>query len=353
MNSFDSYQLRQISKSPLKENLSLLEPKNIQANSIPNKPSDPRFHSVQQKRNYQKREHEYENSWANMNKRLKVDKPTMGFFARISNDKSNVKPSSNKNSNSNGMLKQNMFKPKKIPSIFEITTKPTDSFKFLIEQENMGAKNSSSLASKSIINVNELLKKLTDHNILPKTAQKNKQAKVEEEKVPDLTSLEPELLKQKYQGAIQSLYSGIQCATCGNRFNQNESSGASSSNRYAKHLDWHFRQNKKEKDEVNKAHSRSWYYNLADWILYEELSQDFKLNEKKSERILHESNISKNKTSNQAIQQQECVASSMFNSSCSICNEPFKTYWNDEEEEWFYKNSTQLNNMAVHIFCIN
>lgn len=94
-------------------------------------------------------------------------------------------------------------------------------------------------------------------------------------KVPDLTSMDAELLKQKYQGAINSLYLGQQCPTCGNRFPPQPSSGSAATvNRYGRHLDWHFRQNKKEKLEANKAHSRAWYYSLGDWMLYEELSDE-------------------------------------------------------------------------------
>jgi len=55
------------------------------------------------------------------------------------------------------------------------------------------------------------------------------------------------------KGAIQSLYSGVQCATCGNRFNQTTENGVASSgvSRYSK-----------------------WYYILMEWIQYEELSED-------------------------------------------------------------------------------
>lgn len=120
------------------------------------------------------------------------------------------------------------------------------------------------------INVSDLLKKLKDHNIinlgqqladnkttdskqiqLPSTltdimsgtkrttsADESKQA----EKIPDLTSFDTNLLKQKYSGAIQSLYSGVQCATCGNRFNQTDTQTVAGGSRYSKHLDWHFRQ---------------------------------------------------------------------------------------------------------------
>lgn len=262
----------------------------------------------------------------------------------------------------------------------------------LMSQEIPNPPGSSAQAAlKPALDVHELLKKLTDHNILPKTAQKNKQAKVEEEKVPDLTSLEPELLKQKYQGAIQSLYSGIQCATCGNRFNQNESSGASSSNRYAKHLDWHFRQNKKEKDEVNKAHSRSWYYNLADWILYEELSEESALSQMESDlgastgqsgsneqkkkgkrdknnllssddeydensddNLLEDSNIvGQSMLSNTFISNgtKTCPATDDIDDSCYICKDPFEIFWFSSKEEWHFKDAIRVENRLYHPIC--
>ena len=105
-------------------------------------------------------------------------------------------------------------------------------------------------------------------NVLQPKQQNQNMETNEIENLPDLTNFDVDALKKTYQGAIQSLYSGHQCATCGNRFNQSDSS------RYRKHLDWHFRQNRKEKDEINKAHSRTWYYILQDWIQYEELSED-------------------------------------------------------------------------------
>jgi hypothetical protein len=168
-------------------------------------------------------------------------------------------------------------------------------------------------------NVHELLSKLIKYNILPTSDSKTQtsttstttnlasvlsnlgssgeEKKTAESKIPDLTSFDSELLKQKYNSAIQSLYTGIQCATCGHRFNQNKSNNQS---RYSKHLDWHFRQNKREKDEINKAHSRSWYYSFSDWILYEEISEDQTLSEHQTKDVL-ETNLDSNvTTSNQS-----------------------------------------------------
>ena len=96
------------------------------------------------------------------------------------------------------------------------------------------------------------------------------------EKIPDLTSLDKNLLKQKYIPAIENLYGGKQCSTCGMRFTNEQL------NKFSNHYDWHFRQNRKQKEEMNKALSRNWFYNVSEWIQYEELSEDYP---KKQEKI--------------------------------------------------------------------
>lgn len=55
------------------------------------------------------------------------------------------------------------------------------------------------------------------------------------------------------EGAINGLYFAfpLQCKNCGLRFLDRE--------RMDKHLDWHFNQNKREKERVKKAASRSWF----------------------------------------------------------------------------------------------
>ena len=64
---------------------------------------------------------------------------------------------------------------------------------------------------------------------------------------------------------VKGLYSGIQCSSCGMRF------APEMATHYSRHLDWHFRQNRKERDSSRKAHSRIWYYDINDWIQFEEI----------------------------------------------------------------------------------
>jgi pre-mRNA cleavage complex 2 protein Pcf11 len=75
----------------------------------------------------------------------------------------------------------------------------------------------------------------------------------------------PESIKMRQQAIIDTLYLGIQCSSCGLRF------PAEQTIKYSQHLDWHFRQNRRERDSKRKAHSRKWYYNRSDWIKYEEI----------------------------------------------------------------------------------
>lgn len=69
----------------------------------------------------------------------------------------------------------------------------------------------------------------------------------------------------KQPAIAAALYSGMQCSSCGARF------APELATRYSHHLDWHFRQNRRERDSARKAHSRPWYYDISDWIQFEEI----------------------------------------------------------------------------------
>lgn len=150
------------------------------------------------------------------------------------------------------------------------------------EEIRMNDKVEQQPAPSGALNVNELFKKLVQANILPSHKKEaidhpstntpkplmDGPPQFPEEQIPDLTSLDVNLLKQKYNQAIQNLYGGTQCATCGMRFTSEQAK------RFSNHYDWHFRQNKREKEEINKAHTRNWYYDVTEWIQYEELSEE-------------------------------------------------------------------------------
>ncbi|XP_069495971.1 pre-mRNA cleavage complex 2 protein Pcf11 [Ambystoma mexicanum] len=221
------------------------------------------------------------------------------------------------------------------------------------------------------LDVNELFSKLLSTGILKtsqtesassqleETAKQPKPEELEEEEdeededdqsedqsIPDLTNFALEDLKQRYDSVINRLYTGIQCYSCGMRFT------AKQTDVYADHLDWHYRQNRTEKDVSRKVTHRRWYYGLTDWIEFEEIAD---LEERAKslffERV-HEEVILKTQ---EAVREKEFqsvpAGRSAVVESCDICQEQFEQYWDEEEEEWHLKNAIRVDEQIYHPSC--
>lgn len=72
-------------------------------------------------------------------------------------------------------------------------------------------------------------------------------------------------------GIAQQLYIGkFQCRLCGLRFT------AKKKHYYTHHLDWHYLENKQEKDlgtaasSLSSQRTRTWYASVQEWTMYEE-----------------------------------------------------------------------------------
>lgn len=103
---------------------------------------------------------------------------------------------------------------------------------------------------------------------------------------------------RRYGGVISALHEGTQCAACGQRFKR----GDNTSDKYAQHLDWHFRyfidtipsnrthgsrlksqeykvlnsslfrrMKRRGREGLKKASSRKWYFEINDWVDFEEV----------------------------------------------------------------------------------
>lgn len=88
---------------------------------------------------------------------------------------------------------------------------------------------------------------------------------VSKEKTTPVHLNKPETIKRRQLGIIQPLYSGMQCYSCAVRFPPEQTI------KYSQHLDWHFRQNRKDRDSARKAHSKKWYYDVNSWLQYKEI----------------------------------------------------------------------------------
>ncbi|XP_053168702.1 pre-mRNA cleavage complex 2 protein Pcf11 [Hemicordylus capensis] len=168
----------------------------------------------------------------------------------------------------------------------------------------------------------------------------------EDQDVPDLTSFVIEELKQRYDSVINRLYTGIQCYSCGMRFT------TSQTDVYADHLDWHYRQNRTEKDVSRKVTHRRWYYSLTDWIEFEEIAD---LEERAKSQFfekVHEEVVLKTQEAAKEKEFQSVPAGPAgVDESCEICQEQFEQYWDEEEEEWHLKNAICVDGKIYHPSC--
>ncbi|CAM9609466.1 unnamed protein product [Bubo scandiacus] len=213
------------------------------------------------------------------------------------------------------------------------------------------------------LDVNELFAKLLSTGILKLSKTDSTSAQVnetsaqpaaeeedddqnEDQNVPDLTNFTVEELRQRYDSVINRLYTGIQCYSCGMRFT------TSQTDVYADHLDWHYRQNRTEKDVSRKITHRRWYYSLTDWIEFEEIAD---LEERAKSHFFEKAH------EEVVLKTQEAAKEKEFQSvpagpagaveSCEICQEQFEQYWDEEEEEWHLKNAIRVDEKIYHPSC--
>ncbi|KAL4658619.1 pre-mRNA cleavage complex 2 protein Pcf11 [Arapaima gigas] len=215
------------------------------------------------------------------------------------------------------------------------------------------------------VDVNDLLTKLISTGIIklppsdapasdsatppptqPAVEEEEEEEQDDDQNVPDLTSFTLEDMKQRYDSVVTKLYTGIQCYSCGMRFT------ASQTDVYADHLDWHYRQNRSEKDISKKVTHRRWYYSLTDWIEFEEIAD---LEERAKSQFFEKVNEEVVQKTQEAAKEKECLsvraAPDVVGESCEICQEQFEMYWEEEEEEWHLKNAIRVDEKTYHPSC--
>ncbi|CAO3641527.1 unnamed protein product [Mucor fragilis] len=158
-------------------------------------------------------------------------------------------------------------------------------------------------------------------------------------------------------GAVELLYSAepLQCKQCGFRYPKTEKGQA----KMDAHLDSHFRQNRKMKERVKRGLSRSWFVTVDEWIN----GEGGELMSQQAPAFLHDGmghvNQKSAEKSNQA-SGEDAIDPSLYTvimpdddsrKPCAICGERFIDFWNDDEEEWMYKNAVLVDGKIYHATC--
>lgn len=171
----------------------------------------------------------------------------------------------------------------------------------------------------------------------------------EKEKMKPIYLNKPETIKKRQSAVVYQLYSGMQCSSCGVRFPPEQTKN------YSQHLDWHFRQNRRDRDSARRAHSRRWYYDVGDWIQYEEIED---LEER--EKNWFETQQTEIDTGNDGEVNQRsdspppsCKAEADdVNKSCEVCHDPFEQFYNEETEEWHLRPAVKFEEKTYHPLCL-
>ncbi|KAF7723319.1 hypothetical protein EC973_002116 [Apophysomyces ossiformis] len=194
------------------------------------------------------------------------------------------------------------------------------------------------------VNTNELLKGLTSLGYL-NTVPVSKSP----EASPFL--LESKDLQISRPGAVEVLYSGLplQCKQCGFRYPKTDEGQA----KMDAHLDSHFRQNRRMKERVKRGLSRSWFVTEEEWIS----GAGGEVTSQQAPAFLNDQQFQVHANDNPTMEDTEktedrtVIMPNEDRKPCPICGERFIDFWNDEEEEWMYKNAVLVENTIYHATC--
>lgn len=211
------------------------------------------------------------------------------------------------------------------------------------------------------VNIDDLFQKLISTGIINTVANSTvavsdvKNTKEEDSKpqkdmepVKPINLSVPETVKTRQGAIINALFCGMQCSSCGVRFPPEQTI------KYSQHLDWHFRQNRRERDSARKAHSRKWYYEISDWLQYEEIEdlEDREKNFFESQQIDLD-NIDENSNQRTATSPiPSCPAEpGDVDRACDMCQEKFEQFYNEDLEEWHLRAALRVDDKIYHPLC--
>jgi pre-mRNA cleavage complex 2 protein Pcf11 len=160
--------------------------------------------------------------------------------------------------------------------------------------------------------------------------------------------------------AINSKELPLQCRQCTNRYPSGEKGQAS----LDKHLDWHFRQNRRAKDSAVRGQSRSWFSKLEHWIRggHDDIAPANHAGQNGEVQDGNGSNggIGASLTPAQEAELKAATKAFVIAPSedpdaatrpCPVCKELFKSEWSEDEEEWIWKNCKLVDGIYYHGSC--
>ncbi|KIW99517.1 uncharacterized protein Z518_11256 [Rhinocladiella mackenziei CBS 650.93] len=130
-----------------------------------------------------------------------------------------------------------------------------------------------------------------------------------------------------------------QCSTCGRRFTSDDVGRE----KKARHLDWHFKTKARMLEAEKRGQNRSWYVDEREWIASKEYEDDFGP---------ADANGASSNAKKKAEDFVRVPADSVLRSlPCPIDQEPFKSEWSEEVQDFIWKDAVYVGGRYYHASC--
>lgn len=133
-----------------------------------------------------------------------------------------------------------------------------------------------------------------------------------------------------------------QCSTCGRRFLSDESG----KEKKARHLDWHFKTKARMLEAEKRGQNRSWYVDEREWIASKEYEDDAGPAGADGNGV--GAAAAKKKAPDYVRVPSDPTLRSL---PCPIDQEPFKSEWSEEVQDFIWKDAVQVGNRIYHLSC--
>ncbi|KAI0068792.1 hypothetical protein BV25DRAFT_1874001 [Artomyces pyxidatus] len=140
----------------------------------------------------------------------------------------------------------------------------------------------------------------------------------------------------------------VQCKQCGVRFPDTTQGKKTMEG----HLDQHFRQNRKANQNVGRGHSRSWFVGVEDWV------HDVSASSKGKESADPSRPLNSKVVAAAEAAKRDAELRAQFvvvppgdeakHVACPICQETLKSEFNEDDEEWVWKNAVKADDDRIY-----
>ncbi|KAK5949763.1 mRNA 3' end processing factor [Knufia fluminis] len=135
-----------------------------------------------------------------------------------------------------------------------------------------------------------------------------------------------------------------QCSTCGRRFTSDDTGKA----KKEKHLDWHFKTKTRSLEAEQRGQNRSWYVDEHEWIISKEYEDDLGMEDPAA--------ATNGTTPANAVKKEVDYVRTPSdpayrNAVCPIDQEPFKSEWSGEIQDFIWRDAVKVGDRYYHASC--